>query len=706
MPGNRDVTMRFPWPSTSRRRQHKPLLQVPFVGQQAVLAALTTHLQAAQNGTVQCVTLAGQAGGGKSALLEEFIFLHGTKPGVLLLQLNAADCLLDHEWYRQLCTVLQTHSEQVLQKVYNATKGVRKTLALQWDEAEFRQVLASTDWAQLSEVPPSARSMPGRVATSLAPLLASIQEHPWAIGAAAILGVLGRGVAGSTAQRVWAQRWVMFLRALHARYRPGEAVIVLVIDQVPHNVADLAPAETGAARDWQTFTTVTAAEPLPLLLIWAGAAEGLQPVHQALQGVLPFAEYQLEPLVDEEHQRFVRQAVRGLPRVLQTSWSQALAAAGDVISTPGRLLLATTCAAATVARADVHRLTALVHADTATLVQQLVEDIRQRYPDQATLFSQLLEACAFMPPGKQFVVDDLMPLCDIAGLGLDPAAGRTHLEMLLGQCARYSLLRYDPYASRYTLGHSAIQDALQCLAYPDARARRQVARQRRLAAALLHHVQQGERPGLAALAQHVEEAYGAAARALLAPLVVMPFRRLLPTCTKEERQRMAHTLGGFPSALAVDLVRFLVHDEDGQVRSSAVQSLADLACEEALPVLLEALQDSNSDVRWIATRALGQMPGTTAVDALIPMLTDEDKEVGRIAAEGLGRQGDRRAVPHLIAAIRESYPLLRESAILALGQLADQRAIPALQDVLQDTNQQVRQSAEVALARFAASAGG
>ena len=103
------------------------------------------------------------------------------------------------------------------------------------------------------------------------------------------------------------------------------------------------------------------------------------------------------------------------------------------------------------------------------------------------------------------------------------------------------------------------------------------------------------------------------------------------------------------------------------MRSSAVQSLADLACEEAVPVLLEALQDSNSDVRWIATRALGQRPGTTAVDALIPMLTDEDKEVGRVAAEGLGLQGDRRAVPHLIAAMRESYPLLRESAILALG---------------------------------------
>jgi hypothetical protein len=658
--------MRFPWSLTSRRRQYKPLLQVPFVGRQDLLAAFATHLQAAQDGTVQCVTLTGQAGSGKSALLEEFMYLHCSKPGVLLLQLNAADCLLDYDVYRQLCTALQSHSEQILHKVYNATQRVRKTLALHWDEAEFRQVLASTDWAQPHEASRSTPSMSRAASTPLAPLLSSVQEHPWAIGAAALL----------------------------------------VIDHMPPGTPAVLPAGTGGRSDWQTFATLTAAEQLPLLIMWAGTAAGLQSLHQTLRGTMPLTEYRLEPLLDEDQQLFIRQAVRGLPRGLQMPWSQALMDAGDVTAIPGWCLLATTCAAATSPPPDAQSLASLAQADLATLVSQLVEAIRQRHPVQAPLFRQVLEACAFMPPGKQLVVDDLLPLCDFAGLDLDPATGRAYLEILLGQCARYGLLRYDPYAARYTLGHSAIQEALQGLVYPDVSACQQMARQRRLAAALLHHIQQGERVGLAALAEYIEETYGGAARELLAPLVAVPFRRLLPTCTREERQRIATTLGGFTSALAVDLIRFLIHDEDGQVRSSAVQSLADLACEEAVPVLLEALQDSNSDVRWIATRALGQRPGTTAVDALIPMLTDEDREVGRVAAEGLGLQGDRRAVPHLIAAIRESYPLLRESAILALGQLADQRAIPALQDVLHDANQQVRRSAEVALARFAASAGG
>src|SRR5918912_2528019 len=134
--------MRFSWSLTLGRRHYKPLLQVPFVGQQAMLSALATHLQRAQNGAVQCVTLAGQAGSGKSALLEEFMFLHCAQPAVLLLQLNAADCLLDYDVYRQLCTALQSHSEQILQKVYNATQRVCKTLGLRWEEAEFRQVLA------------------------------------------------------------------------------------------------------------------------------------------------------------------------------------------------------------------------------------------------------------------------------------------------------------------------------------------------------------------------------------------------------------------------------------------------------------------------------------------------------------------------------------------------------------------------------------
>jgi hypothetical protein len=284
-------------------------------------------------------------------------------------------------------------------------------------------------------------------------------------------------------------------------------------------------------------------------------------------------------------------------------------------------------------------------------------------------------------------------------------AGRAGLETLLGECVRYGLLHYDPYAVRYTTGHSGIQEALQRLAYPVATVRQDMAKRRRLAATILHYVQQGERAVLGDVARIVEEDIGAEAREVLSSTLILPFRRLLPACDKSERQRMAAALGGFTSPLAVELLALMLRDEDGQVRSGVVQSLADLEGMQTLPALLVALKDSNSDVRWIATRALGQMVGAATVDALIPMLTDDDKEVGRIAAEALGQQGDSRAVPHLIAAMRESYPLLRESAALALGQLADRRALPALQEMLHDANRQVRQSAEKALSRLGAAHG-
>src|SRR5262249_59819886 len=118
----------------------------------------------------------------------------------------------------------------------------------------------------------------------------------------------------------------MFLRALRARHRPGEAVVVLVLDQVPPGASGLTPGGTGATCDWQRFTTLTAAEQLPLLIVWAGTAGGLQPIHQALRGAMPLTEYQIEPLVDEDQRRFIRQAVRSLPRRFPTFPSPNLAA--------------------------------------------------------------------------------------------------------------------------------------------------------------------------------------------------------------------------------------------------------------------------------------------------------------------------------------------------------------------------------------------
>lgn len=693
--------MRFPWRMPTRRVRHKPLVQPPFLGRDVVLQGLAEHLQTAQQGSVQFVSIVGEAGCGKTALLEEFIFLSCSKPHVLLVPINAATCLLAHEYYRQLCVTLQQRAEHILQTAYNATKRLRKTLALSWDEGEFQHMLASAEWLQHPTTPGPVRGRAGRSATPLGQLLDSVQEHPWALSAAVMLGRRASQAPGGSSQHLWQQRWLTYLQALESRYQPGETILVVLLDQLVTPRFDTPRQEPPEQPDWPAFTTTLTTVQLPVLLVWSGTPASVAPLQQAMQDSSSYAQYLIEPLDHALQAQLVRHTSRALAKARQAPWQEAVARAGEAALSPTWLLLATCNAAA--GQAD---LATLATADTNALVQRLVEHIGKHTAATASLWRQLLEACAFMPPNAQFTVDDLLPRCDFATLGVEVAPGRVQLETLLSQCVRYGLLHYEPYAARYTLGDSAVQEALQRVVHPETAVRRPLARQRLLADAILRHVQQGEREGLADVARLGFAEYGEALGDLLAPTVLEPFRRLLPMSTRDERQRMAYALGGFPAGLAVDMLRLLLQDEDGQVRSSTVQSLADLAIAATLPGLLDALDDRNSDVRWIATQALGRMSGTRVVDALIPMLTDEDKEVGRIAAQGLGQQGDSRAVSHLIAATRDSYPLLRQSAISALGELADQRALPAIQAVLQDTNQQVRRSAERALARFTASAGG
>ena len=83
--------MRFPWLSTERRVHQKPLLQVPFLGRDALLEAFAGHLRAAQAGATQYVVLTGPPGSGKSALLQEFALLHCTAPPVLFVSLQGVE---------------------------------------------------------------------------------------------------------------------------------------------------------------------------------------------------------------------------------------------------------------------------------------------------------------------------------------------------------------------------------------------------------------------------------------------------------------------------------------------------------------------------------------------------------------------------------------------------------------------------------------
>ena len=659
-----------------RRARHKPLLRIPFIGRQAVLAELGAGLRQATQGGQVFVALQGSSGSGKSALLEEFAAWRCQPSEVLLVQMNAADCLLAQDVFASLLAGLRASSQQVVQKAYRDTRRLRSLKGLNWDDAEFTRMIAGTDRAQS-----------GQSAAPLASLLARVRQHPWAAGAATALEGLNR--AGEVALRDPQRRWRDLIGSMRGRIEAGKAVLVVVVDQV-----EAVQAESFRAA-WADLTDALNQAGMPALVVWAGPAKAVEVIRQALPEGTALTPCTLEPLAGEERERLHQQLARCLPSAIRTPWREALSEVRDTHAPAWPFLAA---AAAVAEDATPQTLPDLVRDDTDALVGRIVRRIARDHSDAAPLWHEILEAWAFLPPGKQIGVEEFMIRCRDEASPPDPVALRAGIEKLLGQGVRYGLLHHDPFSTRYTTGHTDIQAALQSILHPDPTVRRQRARLRRIAAAILSHVHEGQGvrlPALAGLVDGIPEADDD----LWNVALLTPFHRLLAACGIVERQRMATALGGFSTPLAVALLRFMLYDADGRVRSAAVQSLADVALPQTAAVLIEALADGNSDVRWIAARALGNLAGADAVHALIPMLTDEDKEVGRIAAEVLGRRGDRRAVPHLIAALRESYPLLRESAALALGQLADERAAPALRDLLNDDNPQVRRGAESALSR-------
>ena len=702
--------MRFPWSSKKPRRvRHKPLLQVPFLERDSIVEALDTHLQGACQGVPQYVVLEGAAGSGKSALLTEFRLLQCHSAKFFVAQVNAGDCLVEAACMSRLLTALQMQSEAILRRLYDDTKRIRKALAIDWDEAEFRTFLASADWTRIQDEPtPPPRGVPGR-GDALTQLLNTVREHPWGVGAATILDNLSQQVRSAPDASAWSARWMALLQALQTRGATPGSALVIMIDQLD------APTAFDAARVWRwepfwrDFVAASETVSLPLMILWSGTADSVTPVRQALEHQSTATTYQLDAQQDDVRQELMHRLQRALPREGREAWQQAVTAAGETeLPDPGHLMLAAASVAAWAEQGGTGEALprGLIAAEVSTWVERLIESSRPRQTVEESVFRQFLEAWAFLPPGKECTIEELLLLCHPETVGLDPVDGRTTLENLLGQWVRYGLLQYNAFDLRYTAGDSLTQEAMRQWLHPDAALRHQVAVQRRVAVAVLTYVQQGDTAMLAALGEVLQETAVQESGLSVTEHVIPSFRHMVLTLTKDERHQVVASLEALQVPMVLEMLQIFLSDEDGQVRSRAAQTLAVLAMAQApgvdtFPLLRDALQDDNSDVRWIAANALRTVEGAATVDALIPLLTDEDKEVGRIAADGLGQQGDRRAVPHLIAAMRDSYPMLRESAALALGHLADRRALPALQELSKDDSPRVRRSAETALACFA-----
>jgi HEAT repeat protein len=157
---------------------------------------------------------------------------------------------------------------------------------------------------------------------------------------------------------------------------------------------------------------------------------------------------------------------------------------------------------------------------------------------------------------------------------------------------------------------------------------------------------------------------------------------------------------------AAPALRRAMDDAEWPVRNAAGRALEDVADEESVPMLAEALTDPSAETRYHAARALARVgPGSAgAVPVLTAALRDPDWEVRMESAWALASVGGAGAAsePALLAALRDPDPQVRASAAWGLAGVGGTReaAVPALRQALSDEDRGAREAAAGALARI------
>ncbi|HET6516134.1 MAG TPA: HEAT repeat domain-containing protein [Thermodesulfovibrionales bacterium] len=134
------------------------------------------------------------------------------------------------------------------------------------------------------------------------------------------------------------------------------------------------------------------------------------------------------------------------------------------------------------------------------------------------------------------------------------------------------------------------------------------------------------------------------------------------------------------------------------VRKFIIDILGEIRDRDALPLLLESLHDEDDNVRASAVEYLGNLAEPAVVDGLIGILRSGDVWTAFPAADALGRIGDRRAVPALIEAL--SIKALREPALKSLGRLSVVETLEHVFPFLMDKSKAVQEEAVKAVEMF------
>ena len=193
----------------------------------------------------------------------------------------------------------------------------------------------------------------------------------------------------------------------------------------------------------------------------------------------------------------------------------------------------------------------------------------------------------------------------------------------------------------------------------------------------------------------------------------------LPELTTEERAMLAEAIGRLSRNLTGDArVRIgayfagttayaaeldSLHDRTVWRRATAAYRLGDMACADAVPALLGALDDRDGDVRAAAARSLGRLGRPEAAEPLVRVLVDGT--VPRALAFRAVLDLGSAARPALRELARAEDPDERAEAVELLGWLGDAADDALVIEAVGDPSAEVRAKAAGALGRLASADG-
>ena len=162
----------------------------------------------------------------------------------------------------------------------------------------------------------------------------------------------------------------------------------------------------------------------------------------------------------------------------------------------------------------------------------------------------------------------------------------------------------------------------------------------------------------------------------------------------------AQLKAGAPDGTIVpDGLKADVGDTDWHRRLRLVQDAG--TTEEAIPVLLEALNDANHQVRRMAAAALGATANKAAIAPLcVVLLNDSSAGVRRTAGDALSDLGDSSAQAAVCLSLADPNKLVRWRAARFLADIGSVEALPFLRSAANDPEFEVALEVAAAIVRI------